>query len=167
MPAKIVVPDDFPAVFSGTTAAEHLRALGDVTIYTERGADLVQELIRRVADADVVLSLRAYSRFTPAVLAAAPRLKLISLWGTGTDNVDMAACRARNVRVANTPGVNAHAVAEHTMALMLAVTRRIPAMDADTRAGRWPRGLLVQLEGKTLGVVGFGGIGRRGADLGA
>ena len=167
MAAKIIVPDDFPTVFTGTTAERRLWALGDVTVFTERGANDETELIRRVGDADIVLSLRAYSRFTDAVLAACPRLRLISIWGTGTNNVDDAACRARHVTVTNTPGTNAHAVAEHTIALMLAVTRQIPAMDRDVRAGQWPRGFLVQLEGKTLGLIGFGAIGRRVAALAA
>ena len=107
------------------------------------------------------MNIRAHARFTDAVLAACPRLRLISIWGTGTDNVELAACRARGVAVTNTPGVNAHAVAEHTLALMLAVARRIPALDRETRAGQWPRGLLVQLEGLTLGLVGLGAIGSR------
>jgi D-3-phosphoglycerate dehydrogenase / 2-oxoglutarate reductase len=164
---KIVVPDDFPVVLTGTAAERQLRAIGDVTICTERGADHEAELVRRVADADVVLSLRAYARFTDRVVAACPRLQLISIWGTGTDNVDLVACRAKNIGVTNTPGINANAVAEHTLALMLAVTRRVPAMDAELHAGRWSRGLLVQLEGKTLGLVGLGAIGRRVAALAA
>jgi phosphoglycerate dehydrogenase-like enzyme len=158
---KIVVPDDFPTVLTGSAAERILRALGEVVIYTERGADQEAELIRRITSAEVVVSLRAYARFSDRVLAACPSLRLISIWGTGTDNVDLAACQERNVTVMNTPGVNAYAVAEHTMALMLAVTRRIPAMDAAVRRGEWPRAQLVQLEGKTLGVVGLGAIGRR------
>ena len=165
MSTKIVVPDDFPTVLTGSAAERLLRTLGEVEICIERGADQEAELIRRITGAEVVLSLRAYARFSDRVLAACPSLRLISIWGTGTDNVDLAACRTRNVAVMNTPGVNAHAVAEHTMALMLAVTRRIPAMDAAVRRGEWPRGQLVQLEGKTLGVVGLGTIGRRVAAL--
>jgi len=92
---------------------------------------------------------------------------MISIWGTGTDNVDLDACRRRGITVGHTPGVNAHAVAEHTLALMLALTRRIPSLDREVRSGQWPRGLLVQLEGKTLGVVGLGAIGRRVASLAA
>jgi phosphoglycerate dehydrogenase-like enzyme len=162
---KIVVPDDFPTVLTSSAAERLLRTLGEVVIHTERGADQEAELIRRITGAEVVLSLRAYARFSDRVLAACPSLGLISIWGTGTDNVDLAACRTRNVTVMNTPGVNAHAVAEHTMALMLAVTRRIPATDAAVRRGEWPRGQIVQLEGKTLGVVGLGAIGRRVATL--
>ena len=162
---RIVVPDDFPTAISGTPAEQALRALGDVTICTERGADQEAELIRRIRDADVVLNIRGYTKFTAAAIGACERLRLISIWGTGTDNIDFAATRARGITVMNTPGVNAHAVAEHTIALMLAVARRIPSMDAGTRAGEWPRGLLVQLEGKTLGVIGLGAIGTRVAML--
>jgi phosphoglycerate dehydrogenase-like enzyme len=165
--SRIIVPDDFPAVLTGTPAERQLRALGDVTVYTERGADREAELIRRIAGADVVVNIRAHARITAAVLAACDGLRLISVWGTGTDHIDLDACRARRVMVTSTPGVNAHAVAEHTMALMLAVARRIPAMDAGIRVGQWPRGMLVQLEGKTLGIVGLGAVGRRVAALAA
>ncbi len=162
----IVVPDDFPPVLSGTPAEARLRSLGrDVRIFTERGADNEEELSRRVADAECVVNIRAHARFTERVLDASPRLRLISVWGSGTDHVDLAACAARGITVANTPGVNARAVAEHTMALMLAVTRRIPRLDAQMRAGEWPRGLSVQLEGKTLGIAGLGAIGSRVAEL--
>jgi phosphoglycerate dehydrogenase-like enzyme len=92
-------------------------------------------------------------------------LRIISIWGTGTNHVDLDAARARGVTVSSTPGVNAHAVAEHTMALMLAIARRIPEMDRAVKAGQWPRGSLVQLEGKTLGIVGLGAIGCRVAKL--
>ena len=144
-----------------------MRALGDVTVDTERGAEQETELARRIGAADIVVNIRAYSRFSENALTACPSVKMISIWGTGTDNVDLAACHRRGVTVANTPGVNAHAVAEHTLALMLAVTRRIPSLDRDVRNGQWPRGLLVQLEGKTLGIVGLGAIGRRVAALAA
>ena len=164
---RIVVPDDFPTALSGTPAEEQLRTLGEVSVHTERGADREAELIRRVADADIVVNIRAHARFSATVLGACDRLRLISVWGTGTDHIDLEACRARGVTVTNTPGVNAHAVAEHTIALMLAVTRRIPSMDAGVRAGQWPRGMLLQLEGKTLGVIGLGAVGRRVAVLAA
>ena len=162
---KIVVPDDYPLLLSGTPAETRLRALGDVTIYTERGANEEDELIRRIAGAEAVVGLRAYSRFSKRVIDASPLLRMISIWGTGTDNVDLDACRARGVLVTNTPGVNANSVAEQTIALMLAVARQIPAMDRGTREGQWPRAMLVQLEGKTLGVVGLGAIGSRVATI--
>lgn len=164
---KIVVPDDFPSVFAGSPAEGQARTLGDVSVFSERGADDQAELIRRIGDADAVVNIRAYSKFTERVLDACPKLRLISVWGTGTDHIDFAACQARGVSVASTPGVNAHSVAEHTMALMLAFARRIPANDAAMRSGQWPRGMLMELEGKTLGLVGLGAIGRRVAALAA
>jgi phosphoglycerate dehydrogenase-like enzyme len=167
MSMKIVVPDDFPVVLTGTPAERLLRTLGDVTVYTERGAEQETELVRRIGAADIVVNLRAYTRLSESALTACPSVRMISIWGTGTDNVDLAACRKRGITVAHTPGVNAHAVAEHTLALMLAVTRRIPSLDRDVRSGQWSRGLLVQLEGKTLGIVGLGAIGRRVAALAA
>jgi D-3-phosphoglycerate dehydrogenase len=165
MSPKIVVPDDFPAVLTGTPAEARLRALSDVTVFTERGAHIEDELIRRVNGAEAVLSLRAHSHFTERVLDACPSIRMISIWGTGTDNVDLGACEARGITVTNTPGINANSVAEHTMALMLAVARRFPEMDRGIHAGEWPRAMLAQLEGKMLGIVGFGAIGRRVAML--
>ncbi|HEX4682973.1 MAG TPA: phosphoglycerate dehydrogenase, partial [Gemmatimonadaceae bacterium] len=131
----------------------------------ERGADREDELSRRIGDAECVVNIRAHAHFSESVLEACPNLRLISVWGSGTDHVDLAACARRGITVANTPGVNAHAVAEHTMALMLAVMRRIPQLDARMRSGEWPRGMSAQLEGKTLGLVGLGTIGSRVAEL--
>jgi phosphoglycerate dehydrogenase-like enzyme len=167
MSVSIVVPDDFPSVLTGSPAETQLRALGDAIVFNERGAENEAELIKRIGPARAVINIRAYSKFTARVLEACPNLRLISIWGTGTDNVDLGACAARGVTVANTPGVNAHSVAEHTFALMLAVTRAIPATDSAVRAGQWPRKLLTQLEGKTLGLIGFGAIGSRVAALAA
>ena len=166
MSVRVVVPDDFPPALTGSPAEARLRGLGAVSIHTERGADQAAELCRRVGDAEVVLNIRAHARFTEEVLRACPQLRLISIWGTGVDNVDLEACRRLGITVTNTPEVNADAVAEHTIALMLAGLRRIPALDRDVRQGQWPRGLLVQAHGKTLGVVGLGAIGRRVVALG-
>jgi D-3-phosphoglycerate dehydrogenase len=162
---RIVVPDDFPPTLIGTAAEAALRELGQVAIYTERGADGEAELIRRIRDAEVVVNIRAHAKFTAAVIESSPNLRLISVWGTGTDHVDLTAAQQRGITVTSTPGVNATTVAEHTMALMLAIARRIPAMDAAVRAGQWPRGMLTQLEGKTIGIVGLGAIGTRVATL--
>jgi D-3-phosphoglycerate dehydrogenase len=162
---KIVVPDDFPLIPERDACRAAAPRVGRRRDLHGARRNDEAELIRRVRDADVALSLRAYSRFTKRVLDECPSLRMISIWGTGTDNVDLDACRERGIAVANTPGVNANSVAEHTLALMLAVTRQIPAMDRGVRAGQWPRALLVQLEGKTLGVIGLGAIGRRVAML--
>jgi phosphoglycerate dehydrogenase-like enzyme len=166
LPAMIVVPDDFPSVFEGSAAHERARALGEVRVYTERGADDESELARRIGQARVAINIRAHARFTEAALRACPRLEMISVWGTGTDNIDLAAAARRGVTVCNIPGANAYAVAEHAIALMLAVARKIPAIDRRMREGDWPREMLTQLYGKALGVFGTGHIGARVAELG-
>jgi D-3-phosphoglycerate dehydrogenase len=162
--AVIVVPDDFPAALAGTPALARLKTIGRVTHHETRPADAA-ELARRIAGAAVVLNIRAYSKFTADLLAGCPTLRLISVWGTGTDHVDLEACRRRGVAVSNTPGANALAVAEHTVALMLAAARQVPRLDRQVRDGAWPRGLSIQLHGKTLGIIGFGSIGRQFASL--
>ena len=162
----IVVPDDFPSVFEGSVAHERARQLATVTVHTERGAEDEAELIRRIADASVAVNIRAHARFTGKVFAGCPSLKMVSIWGTGTDNVDLEAAAKHHVTVCNTPGVNAIAVAEHTFALMLAVARKLPRIDREMREGGWPRDMLTQLHGRTLGVFGMGAIGSRVAALG-
>lgn len=162
----IVVPDDFPSVFEGSAAHDRAQALGTVRVHTGRGADAEDELARRIGSARIAINIRAYARFTDFVLRACPELRMISIWGTGTDNIDLAAAAQRGVTVCNTAGVNAIAVAEHAIALMLAVARKIPAVDREMRGGAWPRETLVQLHGKTLGVFGTGAIGAQVARLG-
>src|SRR2546426_2747873 len=127
----VVVPDDFPSVFEGTPAHERLKKLGEARVYTARGAEDEAELIRRIEGARAIINIRAHARFTDGVFAACRNVKLVSIWGTGTDNVDLDAAGRRGVTVCNTPGVNAFAVAEHTLALMLAAARKIPRIDRE------------------------------------
>lgn len=98
------------------------------------------------------------------LLASAAKLQLIQKLGAGTDRIDLAACRQRNIAVARLHGGNAIPVAEHTLLLMLAVCRRLPLMDRRTRNGAWDkedaRGNSRQLRGKRIGLVGFGAIGQ-------
>jgi D-3-phosphoglycerate dehydrogenase / 2-oxoglutarate reductase len=89
------------------------------------------------------------------------------VWGTGTDHIDLDAAERRGIVVKTTPGVAAISIAEHTLALLLAVARHIPLADASTRRGEWLRGQSVELNGKTCGVIGLGAIGRRFAQLAA
>ena len=162
----IAVPDDFPSVFEGSLAHEKCRALGDIRLFTARGADAEPELIRRIDRANVAINIRAHANFTEGVFAACPNLEMVSVWGTGVDNIDLAAAGRRGITVCNTPGVNAFAVAEHAIALMLATARRIPRIDREMREGKWPREQLVQCLGKTLGVFGTGKIGARVIEIG-
>ncbi len=165
--ALIVVPDDFPAVFDGSAAHERALKLGAVRVCGERGAEDSAELARRIGGAKVAVNIRAYAHFTDTVFAACPNLRVVSIWGVGTDNIDLAAAAKRGVTVCNTPGANAIAVGEHAIALMMAVARKIPQIDRGMRNGEWPRDMLGQLHGKTLAVLGTGAIGSHVAKLAA
>ena len=99
-----------------------------------------------------------------AMLAQAPRVRMIQKWGIGLDKVDLDAARTRGITVAITAGANAAPVAELAIGLMLAVYRRIPFADRSMRQGQWlkaeMRGWCYQFEGKTVGLFGFGAIAR-------
>jgi D-3-phosphoglycerate dehydrogenase len=163
--AKVVIPDDFPPVISGTPALQTLQEHGAVTIYTSR-PETQDELIARLQGAHTVVNIRAYCKFTAEVLQACPTLKHLAVWGTGTDNIDLPAARALGITVTNTPNTATDAVAEQGLALLLAVARKIPSLDAQVKRGEWVRGMLTQVCGKTLGIIGTGVIGLRMAQLG-
>ncbi|MER6218351.1 NAD(P)-dependent oxidoreductase [Streptomyces sp. NPDC001674] len=118
----------------------------------------------RTADA---LVLRAGVRVTEEVIEAAPRLRAVIRAGVGLDNIDLEAAARAGVEVRNVPGGSSDAVAELALGLMLAVCRRIVVGDRHTRSTVWHKqGLLgTELRGKTLGLIGFGGIGSRIATL--
>lgn len=161
----VVIPDDAPPVLAQSDALARLRD-HEHRIYPTLPANS-EELVARIAEADAVINIRASTRFTAEVLGSCPELRLISIWGTGTDHVDLAAAKARGVTVTNTPSVSARAVAEHTIALMFAVAKQTVNIDRAVRAGEWPRAMVQQLSGKTLGVIGTGAIGGEVARLGA
>ncbi len=101
------------------------------------------------------------------VLSAAGELRVIARNGVGVDNIDTASAREIGIEVVNTPGANARSVAELTVALMLALARGVPESHRAMREGRWQRQAGIELFGKTLGVVGFGQIGRIVGQFGA
>jgi len=161
----IVIPDDAPPVMSLSDAVTQLRDC-EHRLHATLPADS-RDLLARIADADAVINIRASTRFTAELLGECPRLRLISIWGTGTDHVDLRAAKARGITVANTPAVSAVAVAEHTVSLIFAVAKQTVNIDRAVRRGEWPRGMVQQLYGKTLGVIGTGAIGREVMRLGA
>ena len=114
--------------------------------------------------ADVEAVLLRTPPFTEDMIKASPKLKIIARHGVGTDNVDLEAAQKAGVVVTSTPGANSRAVAEHVFALMLALARNVTEADRRVRSGRWgdgkPELTGFQLAGRTLGIVGFGDIGR-------
>src|SRR5579862_6142628 len=120
-----------------------------------------KEYAAHLADADALV-VRSAVQVTPEVLAKAPKLRVIGRAGVGVDNVDLDAATAAGVLVMNTPGGNAVSVAEHSLAVMLAMARHIAPANASTRGGKWEKKKFLgsELRGKTLGIVGLGSIGR-------
>src|SRR3954471_755069 len=155
MPVKIVVADDLPA-----SALDLLRAERDWVIDARSGRK-PDALAADLADADALL-VRSATKVTKALIDAAPALRIIARAGTGVDNVDVGAASGRGILVVNAPGANSISVAEHACALILALSRMIPAADRAMKAGRWEkkRFLGTELRGKTLGVAGLGRIGQ-------
>ena len=96
-----------------------------------------------------------------ATIARLPMLKMIAVAATGTNNVDLDACRARGIVVSNVRGYAVHTVPEHAIALMFALARQIPEANTLTQAGKWPKNdfMGVELTSKTLGLIGCGNIG--------
>src|SRR5215212_6244757 len=140
-----------------------IRAACDVDLWPDQLPPPADELKRRVADCDGLVALLT-DRIDGALLDAAPKLKVVSNYAVGFNNVDVPACTARGVCVGNTPGVLTDATADIAVTLLLAAARRLGESAADAKAGRWltwePLGWLGQdLVGRTLGIVGMGRIG--------
>jgi D-3-phosphoglycerate dehydrogenase len=113
-----------------------------------------------LADADALI-VRSATRVTDELLGQAPRLRIVGRAGVGVDNIDLEAATHRGILVVNTPGSSATSVAEHTLALMLAMARSVPQLNAAMHAGRWEKSGAAgaELRGKTLGLVGLGRVG--------
>jgi D-3-phosphoglycerate dehydrogenase len=146
------------------TIAAAIPAEWRLSITRGQGAD---EKARALRDADVAFVMAAPM---PALLIdAAPRLRFIQKLGAGTDRIDVDHCAARGIGIARLQAGNSIPVAEHTLLLMLAACRRLPLLDRQTRSGGWDkeaaRGVSRQINGKTVGIVGFGAIGQAVAKL--
>ncbi|MDG6957268.1 MAG: hydroxyacid dehydrogenase, partial [Nitrososphaerota archaeon] len=126
-----------------------------------------EELLSIAGDYEVLI-VRSRTKVDRDVLQSAKRLKLVARPGTGLDNVDVGYARERGVTVVNSPESLVEAVAEQVVMVMLALSRKLVQADVGTRSGKWEKNALVgrELKGKALGVVGFGRIGRRIAEVG-
>ena len=130
------------------------------------------ETVARLQHAQIAITNKTV--VDAAVMAACPQLRFIAVTATGTNNIDMAAARARGIAVANVEGYGTQAVAQHTFALLLALTNRVLDYSRDARNGRWsasPTFCLMDypvrdLAGSTLGIIGYGELGRAVARLG-
>ena len=123
-----------------------------------------QVQIERAKAADVIMI--ANMPLKGEVISACPELKFIDVAFTGVDHVDLDACRAKGVKVSNAAGYSNQAVAELVICMALSLLRNVPQVEARCRAGQTKDGLVgCELQGKTVGIVGVGAIGRRTAEL--
>jgi D-3-phosphoglycerate dehydrogenase / 2-oxoglutarate reductase len=135
-----------------------------IALLSETGWEVLMpsaaELLRELANADGLV-VRSATKVTSSLLEHALRLRVIGRAGVGVDNVDMDAATHRGVLVMNTPGGNSVSVAEHTLALMLALARAVPQANASIHAGKWEKSAFsgTELRGKILGLIGFGRVG--------
>jgi D-3-phosphoglycerate dehydrogenase len=144
---------------SGDPSLDLLKSAGhEIVLCTPGQSPDEEELIRLVPGC--VGWLAGVEKITDRVLAKASGLKAISRNGTGVDSIDLAACERRGIAVLRAEGANARGVAELTLALMLSLLRSVPWSDAKIKAGGWDRRQGAELEGRTLGVIGTGRIGR-------
>lgn len=171
---KIVVLDGDPAFGSGPASCGELdwaalKSLGEVTVYSGTSP---QQTLARAKGAEVLLTNKVVLGATE--FAALPELKLVSVLATGVNVVDLESATEHGITVCNVPGYSTASTAQHAFALLLELSNHVGIHGQDVRAGGWENASafsyfkqpLVELEGLTLGVVGFGAIGARIAQLG-
>jgi D-3-phosphoglycerate dehydrogenase len=131
------------------------------TAQVDNKPDITADELLKVAGEYDAMIVRGRTKVTPAVFEAATKLKVVGRAGVGVDNIDLTAARSHNVTVVNSPKSTSLAVAELALGMMFAVARTIPKADATMKLGQWMKKQLegIELNGKTLGIVGMGNIG--------
>jgi len=168
---KIVVYN--PQADFTTEQQSKLSSLSEV-VYTENSNELpVEKLIEMAEGADIIAAdpgpLGGFEKAKPIftkIMETLPNLKGVCLSTTSFGWIDLNYCKSRNLPVSNVPGYSRESVAEHAIALLLCLAKRIIVSDRQTQAGKYKMGMGFELKGKTLGIVGLGSIGSRVAELG-
>lgn len=165
---KIVVLNE---CFLNETHLQRLKKLGDLTVYTDTNSE--QSAMERLKSVEIAIADCFIAPLNQTVLSSTNKLQYLTINSTGYDLVDLNAARAKGIKVSNIPGFATEAVAEHTIALMFAVNRRLSQFDPEMRKKPYEvdpekdaplAGF--NFTGKTLGVIGLGSIGSRVAELG-
>ena len=162
--ARVAVLDDYQNVARRMADWASLPAGTDVAVFSDHLSD-PGAVAARLADFDAVVAMRERTPFPRALLERLPKLKLLVTTGMRNASIDVAAATERKIVVCGTAGLP-YPTAELTWGLILALFRHIPAEDRATREGRWQISCGLGLNGKTLGVVGLGGLGSRVAKIG-
>lgn len=166
---NIVILDSRPLNPGDMTFAD-LEKLGNLTVY-ESSPDDREEIIKRAKDAEILLV--CYAKITREIIESLPKLKYIGVLSTGFDNIDLKACSKNGIVVTNVPSYGTEAVAQFALALLLEITSRVGHHDREVKNGRWKKvGFwyfgdypLIELTGKTIGIMGLGKIGLAAAKI--
>ncbi len=156
---KILVTPTSMQEGKNSKALELLKSFSTDLVFNSYGRPLTEdELIPLLEDCDGFIA--GLDEVTEKVINSCKRLKVISRYGAGVDRVDLEAAKAKQIAVTNTPGVNAIAVAELAFSLILNLARKVSFLNEKTKAGEWIRATGMELNGKTMGIIGLGAIGK-------
>jgi len=159
---RAAVLDDWQGIARKSADWSALMARSEV-IFFEQPFASEDDTAKKLADFEIILSMRERTPLPGSLIARLPRLRMLGITGRSNRTLDLAACTARKIVVSNTVGDDRHrmATAELALGLLLAVARQIPEADANMRAGRFQEGLPVgvSLAGKTMGIIGLGALG--------
>lgn len=166
---NIVILDSRP-LNPGDMTFSDLEKLGNLTVY-ESSPDDREEIIKRAKDAEILLV--CYAKITREIIESLPKLKYIGVLSTGFDNIDLKACSKNGIVVTNVPSYGTEAVAQFALALLLEITSRVGHHDREVKNGRWEKAgfwyfgdyPLIELTGKTIGIMGLGKIGLAAARI--
>ena len=150
----------------GDLSWDPIAKFGEIEVY-DRTTDTAEAVIERLKDADLLVGNK--NNITAEIMDACPKLKFIAVQATGYNVIDVEAAKERGIPVSNVPTYGTAAVAQHAMALLLEITNRVGHHDSEVHGGRWQKGPdwcfwdypLMELDGKTMGIIGFGKIGQQ------
>jgi D-3-phosphoglycerate dehydrogenase len=156
---KVLISDSMDSIAEKILSSNNI----DVDVKTDF---TVEELIAKIPLYDGLI-VRSATKVTKKIIDNAKNLKIIGRAGAGIDNIDLISAKEKKILVMNTPGGNTNATAEHTLALLLSLSRKISKADTSTHKGEWAKKNLKgnEIKGKTVGIIGFGNVGRRFAEM--
>ena len=156
---KVLISDAMDSVAEKILLSNNI----EVDVITDFGAE---ELIKNISSYDGLI-VRSATKVTKEVIENAENLKIIGRAGAGVDNIDLKSAKEKNIIVMNTPGGNTNATAEHTLALLFSLSRKISKADLTTHKGEWAKKKLKgnEIRGKKIGIIGFGNVGKRFAEM--
>ena len=156
---KVLISDSIDKIAAKILESNNIQ----VDITTDLSSDKLKEIISKYDG----LIVRSSTKATKDIIEAGHNLKIIGRAGAGVDNIDLETANKKNVIVMNTPGGNTNATAEHTLSLLFSLARSIPSANSSTHEGLWEKKKFKgnEIKGKTIGIIGFGNVGKRFAEM--